>query len=451
MSFSDSFSLEALSSISTNDLIVGVLLTTLSFIASVVVGSTSLGDGVFLQVSWGIVQGLIPTITANSSLGSDGMRVITIFMYIRMTILPFYLLHLLWKKKKDDGASKTSAAEAAKTSAVKDEKDQEKEGESGVPTAVAATANSTSSVITVADSPAPENIFSYTLFWIQVVPSVFWAIVGIMILQNVKSDEIAFYLGVICITFSFLYMALKMWKVSPARHSMPLWLQHLLSPQFLVEGTKDKITLKATIFVCLAMNLSGLMVTLAGVGAPPMMIVILLYEMPMNMTRVTFPVASVISSVFRTSYAMYAGLITFELWPFYLPATIIGFIGLKIGVGIGNVLSPSMYSATIFCLLILAGTVMLTKNPYVTVTAMVLACAGLLLKQFWWDKHYEAPPPMVPITAAGEGEGIASSVSGAASVDTLKSADTLFPSFYHVEDVDRHSRYCEAEILEMIS
>jgi len=447
--------------ISDADLIAGCFLSFFSFLASVIQGSTSLGDGIFLQISWGILTQLAPWITTESSLGADGLRVITMFMYARLVVIPPYLLWRLWSghqanQKKD---------ELKWQQEMKEYEQQQQQSQNGLGVISSSPTFDSSSALTIGTSvvvsstssnpnptlisspptkPEKPAMFSPRLFWLLAVPNVFWCIMGVVILQNVKSQQIAVYLGTICITFSFLYMALKMWKVSPARHSMPLWLQHLLSPQFLVEGTKDKITLHAQISAFLAFNLSGLMTTLAGIGGPPMMIFILLYEMPMNMTRFTFPVGTLIGAFFRLFYSLYSGVLPFHLWPFYLPAVVTGLIGINIGVGIGNVLSPSMFSATIFCLLILAGTVMLTKNPYVTVTAMVLACAGLLLKQFWWDKRggeensVDGPNILTTPTTSG--------------VMPTKPFSPICVLHLGEEDLDRHSKYCdEAEGMEMIS
>lgn len=434
--------LSEITNISSEDFLVGTAFTILSFLASVVVGSTSLGDGIFLQVTWGVFQGLFPLLCERSSLGSDGMRVVTIFMYIRTVIIPPYLLWLLWNgpRKAQKKLDKQLAIEAA----------QRASGEITTSEDVphSATPTPSSSPVSKNAPPPPQPVtFSKSLFWLLLVPSIVWSVIGIMILQSMKSSEIAVYLGVICISFSFLYLALKMWKASPARKSMPQWLQNVLSPQFLVPGTEtDQITYRAQFVIFLAFNLSGLMVTLAGIGAPPMMIVILLYEMPMRMTRFTFPVAGLFSSIFRLGYAMYAGLLTFELWPFFLPASIATFIGIKVGVGIGNVLSPSMYSAAIFCLLILAGTVMLTKNPFVTVTSLTVSCAALIYKQFVWDPREAAKE--ASLSAETQQEEMPTSISDSGKCDNFDQkiapeiVDNVVQNAYSIlkhEDLNRAS------------
>eukprot|EP00744_Colponema_vietnamica_P016793 GILI01023587.1.p1 GENE.GILI01023587.1~~GILI01023587.1.p1 ORF type:complete len:407 (+),score=19.67 GILI01023587.1:30-1250(+) len=333
-------------------------LSILSFLASIVQGSTSLGDGIFLQITWGILMSIAPNLTNESSLGADGIRIITLFMYVRMVVMTPYLLWRLWK-----GHQKRQAEEVTSPASV-----------SSIDTLSSPTKRGLFAAL-------PPHIFSIRLFWLLMIPNTVWCILGVVILKGANSGQIALCMGILCITFSTLYVGLKLWNLS-ASDGMPKLLKSILSPRFLVEGTKDQITIPAQVCCFIAFNLAGLMTALAGIGGPPMMVTIVLFSIPMDLTRFTFPIGTLVGAFLRLIFAVYYGVLKVELWPFYLPATVFGLIGLDIGVRIGNVLSPSTYSAAIFLLLNLAGIVMLTSNLFVTVPALLGAIGALLVMHF---------------------------------------------------------------------
>ena len=384
--------------VSGNDIAAGISLSVLSFVASVIQGSTSLGDGIVLQITWGILQELVPYATSESRLGSDGMRVITVFMFLRLSIIPPYLLWLLWGAHKKRQRQAIQAQQELKLQHLSDVSSPDGE------------VTSPSSPASPAPTAAP-RIFSGRLFLIIAVPNTIWCILGVFLLQNLQSRQIAVYSGAIFISFSFMYMALKMWKSSPARKNMPQWLQNILSPSFFVEGSDKTLTTHAQISALFFFNLTGIMTTLSGIGGPPMMIFILLYEIPMHLTRFMFPIGTLIGAFIRLVVSLYSGVMPLEHWPFFLPGLVFGLIGIRVGMLIGNVLSPSMYSATIFCLLILAGIVMLTSNLFVTGPALLIAIGALTFKFFFWDPKHEAPltptpaplKDVLPITDASVG------------------------------------------------
>ena len=376
--------------VSGNDIAAGVSLSVLSFVASVLQGSTSVGDGIVLQITWGILQELVPYATSESSLGSDGVRIITVFMFLRLALITPYLLWLLWDAHKERQRQATQALQELNSESLL-------EGEEATSPSSPASPSPT--------SPAPAatpRIFSLRLYLLIAIPNTIWCIVGVFLLQNLQSRQIAIYSGAIFIAFSFMYMALKMWKSSPARKNMPQWLQNILSPRFFVEGSDITLTTHAQFSAFFFFNLTGIMTTLSGIGGPPMMVFILLYEIPMQLTRFMFPIGTLLGAVVRLVVSLCTGVMPLEHWPFFLPGLIFGLIGLRVGIRIGNVLSPSMYSATIFSLLILAGIVMLTPNIYVTGPALLLAIGALLFKYFYWDPKHEAatdPNPPLPDAA----------------------------------------------------
>jgi len=425
--------------ISDSDLAAGAALTLLSFLASVIQGSTSIGDGIFLQIMWGILQNVAPFVTTESSLGADGLRVITMFMYVRLvTMTPSLVYWLRTDRKKavrkvadkrqryiaqclenpEEGANSIrgvslrsgdqfiSVADGNRASEVTNGNSNENipintKSTFSITTnspSIGSTCSSTNSATSTAAElkavllfPDPSRIVSPRLFILITAPTIVWSVVGVMILKNIDSSVLSLYMGTVCITFSILYMALKLWKVSPAHQSMPLWVQSILSPKFSKDGTGNdnghdsNITNACQVAFFFASNLCGLMVTLAGIGSPPMIIVVLLFNIPVSLTRFTLPVGATFGAVIRLAYALHAGMVTLDRWPFYIPATTAGLIGLYIGVRIGNVLTPSMYSAAIFVLLNLAGIVMLTSNTFVTVPILIMSTTALIFKHFWLD------------------------------------------------------------------
>lgn len=442
-----------------NDVAAACCLSFLSFLASILLGTTSLGDGIVLQITWGILQQLWPYATTESGIGPDGMRMITLLMFVRLVLIPPYLLWKLWVDHKDRVAQ-TAADYDAKVKAyeasIEDAKLQQLDG------GVVSKLDSYGTVVASSPEspptpPAVVPIFSMRLFLLILIPNTFWCIMGVFVLQKAKSDEIAIYSGILFIAFSLIYAALKAWKTSSLRKSMPPLLQSILSPAFFTEGSNSDLTIHAQISAFIAFNLVGIMTTLTGIGGPPMMLFVLLYEVPMNMTRFSIPFGTITGATIRLVFSIYSGLLPARLWPYFIPAIIAGIVGIKVGVGIGNVLTPSMFAATIFCLLLLAGIVMLTSNILITGPSLVIAVSLLAYK-------FLVLEPREAAVAAAKAAAELSKVGSPSD----SGADRAIVSLYEVkqivvegiavphddttgrieeEDLDRSSKYCETEAL----
>ena len=423
-----------------NDIAALINFSTLSFIASVVVGSTSLADGVMLQITYGIVQSVLPYATTDSSIGEDGFRAVTVFMFIRLVIVTPFLMVYLWyttkekeKKKGKPSDADTAAIPAAPATATATATDPANKG--AVTTTTQEVGTPTTAVVVPPPVARPQPTFSLSLYICFVAPNVIWAFVGMLVLKKSNSAQIRPVVGAVCISFSALYVALRAWKASSIKDTMPQWVKTLFSPKFLVEGTTDTMTWHAKVACCVTFSLSGLMLAVSGMGAPPIMIVVLLYDIPMHISRHTLPAASTTASLVRTSLAVYNGLITLDLWPFYVPAVFAGLLGIVVGVRIGNVLTPAMYSASIVSLLVLAGTVLLTSSPYVTVPLPILLVVGLVAKHRHDKKKSSAafvavsPSPPIALSAPqhhdddGEEEEMGGDASLARNRATLAMAE----------------------------
>ncbi|KPA81185.1 hypothetical protein ABB37_04523 [Leptomonas pyrrhocoris] len=137
-----------------------------------------------------------------------------------------------------------------------------------------------------------------------------------------------------------------------------------------------KIKLSTKIGAAIAAAVSGIMGSLTGVGAPPQIMFILLFDVPQYIMRVNFAMQSIPSAALRFIYACSTGLFTKEMIPLFATSVISGYLGIYFGVKLGKMLGPKSYNVFVLVLLLLSSLVMITES--VAVLVGFTACTTLL-------------------------------------------------------------------------
>lgn len=119
--------------------------------------------------------------------------------------------------------------------------------------------------------------------------------------------------------------------------------------------------------------LSGIMGSLTGVGGPPHIIFVLLFDVPQYIMRVNFSMQSIPSAALRFIYACSTGLFTTAMIPLFVNSLIGNYIGIVLGVKLGKMLGPKSYSIFVLVLLLLSSLVMITKSVTLLVSLTVIA------------------------------------------------------------------------------
>jgi uncharacterized membrane protein YfcA len=133
-----------------------------------------------------------------------------------------------------------------------------------------------------------------------------------------------------------------------------------------------RIKLSTKIGASVASAVSGIMGSLTGVGAPPQIIFILVFDVPQYIVRVNFAMQSIPSAALRFIFACSTGLFSKAMIPLFVNTLIAGYIGIFIGVKLGKMLGPKSFSVFVLVLLLLSSLVMVTESVAVLVSFTVI-------------------------------------------------------------------------------
>ncbi|KAK7197879.1 hypothetical protein NESM_000742200 [Novymonas esmeraldas] len=128
---------------------------------------------------------------------------------------------------------------------------------------------------------------------------------------------------------------------------------------------EGKIKISTKVGAACAATVSGLMGSLTGVGAPPQIIFILLFDVPAYIFRVNFSVQSIPSAAIRFIFACSTGMLTKDMVPLFFTSVVGGYAGLVAGVMLGKVLGPKSYNVFVLALLLLSSLIMITTSVMV--------------------------------------------------------------------------------------
>ena len=313
-----------------SDVIVCFILFVINFVASIVTGMTSFGDAILLHVFWEACTYLAPDTMHDTSLGVDDIKTITEIMYIRNIVFAPILVYFTYK----DGGT-----------------------------------------------------FSKTMFLMMAVPSLVFGIFGAFLLGVVDEDVLRFVFGVSSLVFGAVYAGARMYyscfpKDGASR--MPK-----LSDAYDADG---RIRLRIKVGGGIAACAAGLMGSLTGVGGPPLIIFILVLNVPSQITRVNYSASGYPAVIARFLMAIFSNLLRADRIIFYATSLAGGGAGLALGIFIGRVIGPTTFSTVVFCLLMLAATVMITSSAMILMSLMVSCLVVVFIVHFREKRLSEVPP-----------------------------------------------------------
>lgn len=148
------------------------------------------------------------------------------------------------------------------------------------------------------------------------------------------------------------------------------------------ESGKIKRTTK--VGASFAAALSGIMGSLTGVGAPPQIIFVLLFDVPQYIIRVNFCIQSIPSAAFRFIVACTTPLFTWTMVPMFIVAILFGYAGIFFGNYLGKMMGPKGYNVFVLSLLLVASLIMMTTNVAVLIISTLL-CVCVSVIATWWE------------------------------------------------------------------
>ena len=355
------------------DVTVAAFLFLINLVSSVVSGMTSIGDAILLHVFWEAFVYVFPDTAHSTALGVDDIKTIAELMYIRSLVFNPILVYFTAK----DGAS-----------------------------------------------------FSKVMFLMMAIPNLFFGIFGTYLLGVVDEALLRLVFGISSVAFGVMYAAARMYYsfCGGVGNSLPK-----LSDAYDSDG---KVRLRIKIGGGIASCGGGLMSSLTGVGGPPFIIFMLVLNVPSQITRLNYPAAGYPAAVVRFVMGVYANLIRWERLYFYLASVAGGGIGLTIGLRIGRIIGPTTYSIVVFCLLMLAATVMITSSPTILLV-LTATCLGVVVAAHYREKGLTA-------VAAAAAVASATNAAGAAVVDGAGSSPRTSAMVMQLEDA--RNSHCEEEL-----
>jgi uncharacterized membrane protein YfcA len=252
------------------------------------------------------------------------------------------------------------------------------------------------------------------------VPQVLSTIFGEQLLLVVPHQVLKVWFGIGCLCFAFLFVSMKVYRsglpaylilkshgrqvpldgddglASPEVASPEMASPEMASPEVAfpevaspttrldhVLQTHPAMERKVQVATAITSAISGLTGALTGIGGPPFMILILLFDLPPPFVRLLFPVATLPSVYVRYALALRDGLITRDMLPYHGISVCAGVVGVLCGNRIGRCVGPKTFNVVVLVLLILAALVMLVDIPLLSLVMLALGVA--VMGVTWWQ------------------------------------------------------------------